>query len=236
MPFDLKSLAATSLIFWIVVAYLLMKYGKRFGLPGSPKLLFWGTVVFGLFFTGVGASFLSPGSVVGSKSSSAGSSDALGDINVLGVGATVNNYTVQDTSNPVQLNYRSTVANLQTSGYQNDVNGTFTIERTGGQAATCLVKAMVPSGYNNPSDTTDTKTYRLVSVDSFGKSHVYFDSDSYQEQKYVGFGEGVTSVSVTLLARLDYASFTNITNYNSKTLTVDVCGKKTIPVVITRTG
>lgn len=228
-----------SMIGWFVLAIALMMY--RTQIPVVKDLLkgfkngsvFLVTLVIGLVVSGVGASWFSGASIAGTPSGGDASSGDLGTVSLLPVTGT-GNLTYQDTLDKYKLQMRSNVEHIDVGGISSsEFNGTITIERTGGQEASCRVSLDNNPSYSNPNDNGDTKDYTLFDVDTYGDVEFYFDSNTFQGEKLISFSEGEASKSIVVYADITKADFSNITtSYGSRTVTVDLCGQEKLTIEV----
>ena len=236
---SIQSILATSFISWIIVAYLLARFKSVLKIPMSSTWVFLGTLVVGMLVTGVGTSLLTSSLVSSSSSSaSASSSGSLGVISLLPVSGG-GNFTIQDKSNKLQCNVEANAALIDTDSTSDggEFNCTFTIQRVGPlQAASFNVMLKDNPSYINPYDDTDDKTYYVLARDTFKNPKLYFDSTTYQGSKVVGFAEGASSATLTAFADITKKDFNNISNYGTKSLSIDICGQATLPILIRRTN
>ena len=224
--------------FWLVwlgiavFGYGLVKSMKLDRLPilNNKKTLMWAALI-GFVVTSGGFGLLDTG---GTASLATVSAVQISDLQVTTAFTSDGGIVPSENTNFDDiLDVRMNDANVsETAGQEEVYTGIITVTRTGSLVPTsCTVRAILPPDYEDEDGSNPGLSRNIVEKDSLGVYEVYVQDgaaatiNSPQETTALSFGDGVAARTLGVAIEVDEEGHDGLTQYNSKDVIVDVCGK-----------
>lgn len=120
----------------------------------------------------------------------------------------------------------------ETAGYEEVATGIITVTRVGStEPMSCDVVARLPADYENQDGSSQGTFYNIVEKNTLNEYEVYLEdggaatTSSPKERTSLEFADGAATGTLGISIEVDEEGHDALLQYNSKFVTVDICGK-----------